>query len=706
MSHSSVAAGVLDEPTIRPCGDSNMSYVPALDGVRAVAILGVLVFHALPRNLQGGFTGVDVFYVLSGFLIASVILYDLRGQSFSIREFYLRRVQRLLPNAILTILFTVAVSQLVSLPSQATKVAQHGLWTIFNLSNVYVWRNVGGYWGDSASVLPLLHTWSLAVEEQFYLLFPAILVFLSRRAHLFRSIALLTLVSLALCIYGTRTHPAAAFYFLPTRAWEPLLGAALATWMVPVKRTDPLRHFGSSRLVEIIGWAGLALIVGGFFLVTEQRFPGVVALVPTTGTLLVLVSVADGRTRLAALLSLRPLVFIGQLSYSLYLWHWPLMAFGRQYAYLTDSSPEMWMLAGEGAGVGLSLVAFWLVEQPLRRRGEGRRRRLYVLAATVSFGMVACSILAARRSAMDPHHRFHQPSFSGPLYSLARPQSAASMSSTKYEDVLFPAPRPIPPELWESGGIVHQWGSDSPQIVVLGSSHALMFGRLIDDICRRLEISVAFLCIEGAPVFFPTAVSETLSSVAKAQSFDEARKGWIRKWKPDAVLVIDRWDTLSGEPAKFNQKLKELVGELAPHTQRLILFSQVPVMRLGNTLNLREYVTWHVRTTGRLPRIRPDEKEAFRQASLTVIGNLAQAFPNLRLLRVDQPFHDNGSVRFAVGRDFLYADDDHLTDAGSELVREVCMKAIAAAVADKHISMVKRGVPAATRSELLPWPAP
>ena len=234
---------------------TQMSYVPALDGLRAVAILGVLVFHALPGALRGGFTGVDVFFVLSGYLITSVILHDLRGGSFSIREFYLRRIQRLLPNAVLTVLFTLALASVALLPSQAVRVAKHGLWTIFNLSNLYIWRSVGGYWGDSAASVPLLHTWSLAVEEQFYLLFPVTLLFLSRRTHLFKVTALLSLASLAASIYGTAAHPVSTFYLLPTRAWEPLMGAALATYHGFREQRATIAELSSDRRSSSL-WAG------------------------------------------------------------------------------------------------------------------------------------------------------------------------------------------------------------------------------------------------------------------------------------------------------------------------------------------------------------------------------------------------------------------------------------------------------------------
>lgn len=195
-----------------------MKYAPSLDGLRAVAILAVLGFHTLPGVFKGGFTGVDVFFVLSGYLISSVILYDIRNGTFSMREFYLRRIQRLLPNAVVMVTVTVALSVIFLLPSMAVKVAGHGLWAIFNLSNIYILRNFGGYWGDSANSAPLLHTWSLAVEEQFYLAFPLTLWLLSRRTSIFAVTVFLSIASFGLYIYSAAVHPFATFYLLPTRA--------------------------------------------------------------------------------------------------------------------------------------------------------------------------------------------------------------------------------------------------------------------------------------------------------------------------------------------------------------------------------------------------------------------------------------------------------------------------------------------------------
>ena len=198
-----------------------MPYVAPLDGIRAIAILAVLLFHAWPVALRGGFTGVDVFFVLSGFLITSIILHDIREGSFSIREFYLRRIQRLLPNAVVTILAVLLLWTFLMPPSAAIQPGEHGLWTLFNLSNLYIWKNLGDYWGNNAKLAPLTHFWSLGIEEQFYLFFPTFLLLLARfqRSRVRLCLTAAAVFSFLMCLYGTHTHPVATFFLLPTRVW-------------------------------------------------------------------------------------------------------------------------------------------------------------------------------------------------------------------------------------------------------------------------------------------------------------------------------------------------------------------------------------------------------------------------------------------------------------------------------------------------------
>jgi peptidoglycan/LPS O-acetylase OafA/YrhL len=658
-----------------------MKYSAPLDGLRAVAILAVLAFHALGAP-QGGFTGVDVFFVLSGYLIASVILHDIRDDKFSLREFYLRRIQRLLPNAVLMVFVTVALSYFALLPLATVKVAEHGMWSLLNLSNIYIWRNVGGYWGDSAASVPLLHTWSLAIEEQFYVLFPVTLWLLSRRRRLCSIMSVLAVGSFVVGACLTRSHPIAAFYLLPTRAWELLAGAALGAYRVPAVTERAIRTFKSARATAFAGWGGLALIIAGFFMIGEgSNFPGIIALIPTIGTLAILFSVADNGSGPAWLLSRPPMVMIGKLSYSIYLWHWPLIVLGRSYANLMGWSTQVGAFIGALVGMALAAVAYQFIEQPLRLRGPGRGRRLITIATGFSACATACMMMAMSHPIADPSGHFDRPVFSGQQYNV-RELSAANeaMSATKFADVVLPPAEPHQRDVWNSGGIIHHWGSENPRVVVIGSSHALMYAKLIDDICKQLNISVAFLSADGVSVFFTDGDDKRPSALAFATEFNEARKKWISQWKPDAVLVIDRWDNYDSSPREFDRMLRELVAELSSNAHHIICFSQVPALPVGATINLREYVVWKMGSQKLIPSIAPDAKEPFRRSALTAINAVTRDFPTVELLRVDQPFYaDDGTVRYASGRTFFYADDNHLSDAGAEQLRDVCTRAIATA---------------------------
>jgi hypothetical protein len=262
------------------------------------------------------------------------------------------------------------------------------------------------------------------------------------------------------------------------------------------------------------------------------------------------------------------------------------------------------------------------------------------------------------------------------LYNAGTAGKVPLTTTTRYYDVRIPE-QPPKPEAWRTGGIVHDWGHETPRLVVLGSSHALMYGHLIDEICREQRISVAFLTADATQVFFPTKAGERFPTLDLAQAYDSARRKWISEWKPEAVLVVDRWD--SYEPDELRGKLHGLVSELATRTPSIILVSQVPALRLDDRYNLREYVTWYFQRFGELPRIAPDEKEAIRKASVATFQAIAQEFPEVRLVRADQLLYaEDGSIRYACGRNFLYADGDHLDDAGAELLRGAFTRAITA----------------------------
>jgi peptidoglycan/LPS O-acetylase OafA/YrhL len=258
-----------------------MKYRAEIDGLRAVAVLSVLFFHA-NIGVSGGYVGVDVFFVISGYLITGLILKECDRGTFRIVEFWERRVRRIVPVLTVVVLSCLVAGWFLLLPLDFKELGQSVVAQAMLLSNVYFWRE-SGYFAQAAEVKPLLHTWSLAVEEQFYLIYPVALVALTRlsRKALVATIVFLCSVSLILSIYSSYRHPSANFYLLPTRAWELLMGSFLAA--LPTQRAS-IRW-----LTECLSWGGLISILCAACLYGDDtRFPGIAALLPCVGTALVI----------------------------------------------------------------------------------------------------------------------------------------------------------------------------------------------------------------------------------------------------------------------------------------------------------------------------------------------------------------------------------------------------------------------------------
>ncbi|MEH6717887.1 MAG: acyltransferase family protein [Aurantimonas endophytica] len=341
-----------------------MKHRDAIDGLRAVAVVPVVLAHAGFTWFQGGFVGVDVFFVISGYLITRIIVADLEQERFSLRSFYERRARRILPALFFVMLCCVPFAWAWMLPWQFKDFSQSLVAVSLFFSNVLFWMK-SGYFGPAAQEMPLLHTWSLAVEEQFYLLFPLFLLLAFRRGRkvTVALIAVVALGSFLLSEVGSRAFASANFYLTPTRVWE-LMAGSLCAFLPAGKIEEIARRYGN-----LLSGAGLAMILAAVLAFDETtRFPSAFALLPVGGAALVILF-ATRDTLTARLLSTRPFVAVGLVSYSAYLWHQPLFAFAR---IRSDAAP------GIGSMAVLALATFVLayltwrfVEQPFRA-GRGR----------------------------------------------------------------------------------------------------------------------------------------------------------------------------------------------------------------------------------------------------------------------------------------------------------------------------------------------
>lgn len=336
-----------------------LKYRPEIDGLRALAVLPVVLYHAGLPWLPGGFMGVDVFFVISGYLITAIIWGELQAGRFSIKRFYERRFRRIVPALLTVVAFVLVVALVLALPSQVIATNKSALAALLSVSNFWFWTQ-SGYFAPAVEFMPLLHTWSLAVEEQFYLLFPLALMVAAMLKMDARKWVVLSMPALFLAaLWLSYQKPAVAFYLLPARAWELALGAVLGLGAVPAQRS-PLK-------ASVLAALGLSmLMVAYLFGNSGMLFPGYVALLPCLGTALV---IHCARTTNAAgqLLAWRPLVLVGLISYSLYLWHWPVLVFARMVTASASLSPEVAVVA-VAISMCAALLSWRFVEQPFRGR--------------------------------------------------------------------------------------------------------------------------------------------------------------------------------------------------------------------------------------------------------------------------------------------------------------------------------------------------
>ncbi|HEY0786515.1 MAG TPA: acyltransferase family protein [Acidobacteriaceae bacterium] len=390
-----------------PRRSSSLAYRPDIDGLRAVAVLSVVGYHLRLGFFSGGFVGVDIFFVISGYLISAILLSELASGTFSLRTFYIRRIRRILPALTAVMLATSVLAYLFLLPAQLVDFAHTLLAVTFSVSNIYFAQHVS-FFDPQSFEQPAIHTWSLGVEEQFYLLFPLLLWLLHTRLrrHLAAAVGLIAAVSFAISVAGAFRFPVVAYMMFYTRACELLLGTLLALRLLPRLHSALARN-----LLALAGVLMMTIAIHSYSLM--MPFPGAAVLLPCMGAALLIWTGepehADGphpeldaeqndghrqparpapavhaRTLIARLLTLRPMVFLGLISYSLYLWHWPIIAFQNLGALAGAGLPgRVLKLADFAAALALATLSWRFIEQPLRS-GKDRLAgsQAFVFAAT------------------------------------------------------------------------------------------------------------------------------------------------------------------------------------------------------------------------------------------------------------------------------------------------------------------------------------
>lgn len=643
-------------------------YRPDIDGLRAIAVLSVVAYHAFPEYLSGGFIGVDIFFVISGYLISSIIFKSIDHGQFSFRDFYARRIRRIFPSLILVLVFSFTLGWHTLFVSEMEQLGRHILGGTLFAANFVLWQE-SGYFDNIAELKPLLHLWSLSIEEQFYIFFPLLAYFFYKRRSIWLPMLLgITILSFVLGLFALESQPVAAFYAPWNRFWEILLGSLLA---YQKHRWRPSADQRSKHFSQILSWVGMSCLLAGLIMVDKNKaFPGWYALLPCGGALC-LIAAGQQAWLNRRLLSLSPLVWVGLISYPLYLWHWPLLSFARilqggppslelrlvlvllsfLFAWLTYQWVESYLRTSSASpmkifGLSSALVMLAILGAVTQeRRGFHERRLIQVnpfanmsTEHAVEYQESGCGIEDPQKAAMIAHcvHDKRNPAKvaiigDSKAKSLVAGLIKTSDESTRVMLVGGAGPKGAPLPVWSTHPIYEKFRPLTTIAVDALRSHPSIEVVVLVAAMRNLYALNTTRDIQGLP-------SSPYGSVAEDGLIQMVEL--LRAAGKKVVLLVD------------NPTLPD---------PRDCITRLTPVEFINKTLGLHEKTC----------TISLDEHRRLTKNYIEMLHRIGRQFPkDVRIVDATEELCDMQSreCRSTLDGDLLYIQTDHVSDKGAERI--------------------------------------
>jgi peptidoglycan/LPS O-acetylase OafA/YrhL len=654
--------------TANPAPVHGEEYRPDIDGLRAVAILAVIGFHGFPRVLPGGFIGVDIFFVISGYLISRIIFNAVDAGTFEFSDFYGRRIRRIFPALSIVLLACLVAGYVLSFPDVLAALGLHVAAGALFLSNVMLWTESGYFDADSATK-PLLHLWSLGIEEQFYLLWPVLILLIGRNCRN-RLLALLLIMgcSFTLNILLVASHPVSAFYLPMTRFWELLVGATLSyltqgRCLAPSSRwsawMDAIR--GRQYVGTLVGLTGAAAIGLGLLLLRDtDPFPGWRALLPTLGAaLLILAGPASWVNR--RILRSRVAVAIGLISYPLYLWHWPMLVFP---SGALGGLPRTLRIVSVTASILLAWLTYTIIEKPVRR---ARNRSRLTMGLTVGMAMLGAVGFAVHSSQGLPQRyplALRQVALADQQFDYAAYREGRCFLQPTQAAGDFAAECVGPPE-----------GAGQRLVVLWGDSHAASLYPGLRSLIARQGLPLRLAQFTAAAC--PPVVDFQMAKRPNCRAENDATLRFIEREKPDAVILLAAWSFYSGKEYELLEmsRIKATIARIrAAGVQNIVLVGPLPRwLEHQPNVALREWNSTHSVVTR--SKLNFDQSVVETDGAMRdALGGVAQYVSPLESLCDRQGCQI--LVRDADAWWPVAWDDAHLTQPGSELVGRLVLSHI------------------------------
>jgi peptidoglycan/LPS O-acetylase OafA/YrhL len=627
-----------------------ITYRPEIDGLRALSVLAVILFHFSPRLLPGGFIGVDVFFVISGYLITSIIVVSHQSGQPWLNSFWVRRLRRIFPALAMMVILVLIFVSLIGLPSLVTSTGKQALSVSAFLANFRLLAITGDYWGPAADYTVLLHTWSLAVEEQFYFIYPlllaGILTYFTPKS-LGRFLVGVFLISWWWCIRQTDNSQAQAFYLLPSRAWELIAGAIIAL------KGKEIYEWVNIKTAQVLASVGLVIILFSLFLLPgTYLFPGKIAMIPVVGAVLfILFSPAGGLSN--QILSTPPALFIGRASYSLYLWHWPMLVIGFFFAEFFEF--EAFRIIGILLGIGLGFASYLWVE-PLGKNPKF----LKLYAPLAALLMILLSIFASNGWLNLYSEKFKRDAV-GYKFDI-RIEPSVPFWKRALRSVI--KPNEVKLKTLEEAGV----GDARVDVMLIGDSHAIALANNIDTYVKSQGLKNFVYASSGMPLA-PISTSNVLEKSSNKE-FYETRLKLIKDLSPKAIIIVSRWgDIKSSEELEEVGNFFKNIHQLSPRSS-IIVIGQPPVIDYARLAKIgtHEWINWRYRMRAGLTTF-PIYISPLTEKAHCYLQNTATENKYIKFIPVSDLFPvKDGRINALSDNKLLYDDGNHLSEFGSKLV--------------------------------------